>query len=186
MADFEDSTTPTWENRPRRPAQPSSTPSAAPSPITDPTTRQGLRPQREPRRPLRSLPAAGTSKSATSFIDGEPFCPAPSSTSPSTSSTTPKSCSPAAPALTSTSPKWSRDLEARLWNSIFTRAQELLGIPHGSIKRDRAHRNHPRHLRNGRDPLRTPRPLRRPQLRPLGLHLQLHQKARRRRNHASP
>ena len=38
-----------------------------------------------------------------------------------------------------------------------------------------AGRNHPRHLRDGRNPLRTAQPLRRPQCRPLGLHLLLHQ-----------
>jgi malate synthase len=31
-------------------------------------------------------------------------------------------------------PKMESHLEARLWNSIFVRAQELLGIPHGSIR----------------------------------------------------
>ena len=44
----------------------------------------------------------------------------------------------------------------------------------------RAHRNHSRQLRDGRDSLRTARPLRRPELRPLGLHLQLHQEIRQR------
>ena len=49
----------------------------------------------------------------------------------------------------------------------------------------RADRNHPGHLRDGRDPLRAARPLRRPELRPLGLHLQLHQEVRRRPDHAA-
>ena len=40
---------------------------------------------------------------------------------------------------------------------------------------DRADRDHPRRLRDGRDPLRAARALGRPELRPLGLHLQLHQ-----------
>ena len=41
-----------------------------------------------------------------------------------------------------------------------------------------ADRDHPRRLRDGRDPLRAARPLGGPELRPLGLHLQLHQEAR--------
>ncbi len=45
--------------------------------------------------------------------------------------------------------------------------------------RDRADRDDPRRLRDGRDPLGAARPLGRAQLRPLGLHLQLHQEIRR-------
>ncbi len=40
---------------------------------------------------------------------------------------------------------------------------------------DGADRDDPRGVRDGRDPVRAARPHRRPQLRPLGLHLQLHQ-----------
>ena len=40
-----------------------------------------------------------------------------------------------------------------------------------------AHRDAPRRVRDGRDPLRAARALGRPQLRALGLHLQLHQEA---------
>ena len=43
---------------------------------------------------------------------------------------------------------------------------------------DRADRDDPRRVRDGRDPLRAARPLGRPQRRPLGLHLQRDQEAR--------
>jgi malate synthase len=72
-------------------------------------------------------------------------------------------------------PKLESHLEARLWNDVFVRAQERLGDARRHHQGDGAHRDHHRGLRDGRDPVRTPRPQRRPQLRPLGLHLQLHQ-----------
>ena len=45
----------------------------------------------------------------------------------------------------------------------------------GQRPRDRPHRDDPGRVRDGGDPLRAARPLGRPQLRALGLHLQLHQ-----------
>ena len=56
------------------------------------------------------------------------------STSASTSSTTPASCSPAAPGPYFYLPKLESHLEARLWNDVFVHAQEALGIPHGTIR----------------------------------------------------
>ena len=53
-----------------------------------------------------------------------------------------------------------------------------LGVPHGTIKATVLIETLPRRVRDGRDPLRAARPHRRPQLRPLGLHLLLHQAAR--------
>ena len=72
-------------------------------------------------------------------------------------------------------PKMESHLEARLWNDIFLRAQKQLGIPARHHQGHGAHRDHPRQLRDGRDSLRAARALRGPELRPLGLHLQLHQ-----------
>ena len=69
-------------------------------------------------------------------------------------------------------------LEARLWNDVFVRAQETLGVPRRHDPRDRADRDDPRRVRDGRDPLRAARALGGPQLRALGLHLQLHQEVR--------
>ena len=68
-------------------------------------------------------------------------------------------------------PKLESHLEARLWNDIFVMAQDELGMPQRHDQGDRADRDHPRRLRDGRDPLRAARALGRPQLRPLGLHL---------------
>ena len=60
--------------------------------------------------------------------------PPASSTSASTSSTTPRSCDAAAPAPTSTCRSWRATLEAALWNQVFNLAQDLLGIPRGTIR----------------------------------------------------
>ena len=72
-------------------------------------------------------------------------------------------------------PKLEGHLEARLWNDVFCVAQDALGIPRGIDQGDRARRDHPRRVRDGRDPVRAPRALGRAQRRPLGLHLQRHQ-----------
>ena len=72
-------------------------------------------------------------------------------------------------------PKLESHLEARLWNDVFLFAQERLGMPEGHDQGDRADRDHPRGVRDGRDPVRAARALGRAQLRPLGLHLQHHQ-----------
>ena len=61
-------------------------------------------------------------------------------------------------------------LERRLRDDA-ERARPAAGHDQG----DGADRDHPRRVRDGRDPLRAARALRRPQRRALGLHLQLHQ-----------
>ena len=83
-------------------------------------------------------------------------------------------------------PKMESHLEARLWNDVFVHAQEALGHPQGTIKATVLIETLPGGLRDGRDPLRAARPHGRPQLRPLGLHLLLHQAARRARPTPSP
>ena len=40
-------------------------------------------------------------------------------------------------------PKMESHLEARLWNDVFIRAQKEIGLPQGTIRGDRADRNHP-------------------------------------------
>ena len=77
-------------------------------------------------------------------------------------------------------PKMESHLEARLWNDVFAFAEETLGLARGHVQGDGADRDPARRLRDGRDPLRTARPHRRAQLRPLGLYLLLHQAAGRR------
>ena len=72
-------------------------------------------------------------------------------------------------------PKMESHLEARLWNDIFVMAQDELGVPHGHDQGHGADRDAARGVRDGRDPVRAARPLGGPQLRPLGLHLLLHQ-----------
>ena len=72
-------------------------------------------------------------------------------------------------------PKMESHLEARLWNDVFLarpgRARHAARHHQG----DGADRDDPRGLRDGRDPVRAARALRGAELRPLGLHLQLHQ-----------
>ena len=72
-------------------------------------------------------------------------------------------------------PKLESHLEARLWNDDLRDDAERARPAAGHDQGDGADRDHPRRLRDGRDPLRAARPLGRPQRRPLGLHLQLHQ-----------
>ena len=54
-------------------------------------------------------------------------------------------------------PKMESHLEARLWNDVFILAQDELGIPRGHDQGHGADRDHPRRLRDGRDPLRAAR-----------------------------
>ena len=72
-------------------------------------------------------------------------------------------------------PKMESHLEARLWNDVLRRRPRASGHAAGNHQGHGAHRDHSRRLRDGRDPLRTARAFGRPELRPLGLHLQLHQ-----------
>ena len=72
-------------------------------------------------------------------------------------------------------PKMESHLEARLWNEIFVADAERARPAAGHDQGDGADRDHPRRVRDGRDPLRAARAQRRPERRPLGLHLQLHQ-----------
>ena len=78
-------------------------------------------------------------------------------------------------------PKLESHLEARLWNDVFRFAEEQLGLAARHDQGHRPHRDDPRRLRDGRDPLGAARALRRPQRGPLGLHLQLHQEVPRAR-----
>ena len=78
-------------------------------------------------------------------------------------------------------PKMESHLEARLWNDVFTFAEDELGIPHGHHPRHGADRDHPGGLRDGGDPLRAARSRLRPERRTLGLPVQHHQVLPRRR-----
>ena len=82
-------------------------------------------------------------------------------------------------------PKMECHLEARLWNDVFVHAQEALGIPRGTIRATVLIETYPGRLRDGGDPLRAARALRRSQRRPLGLHVHRHQEVPRPRGGTS-
>ena len=100
-----------------------------------------------------------------------PRSPAACSTSASTSSTTPSACSTPARGRTSTCPRWSTTSRRGCGTTSSPSPRRPLGVPHGTIARDRADRDAARRVPDGRDPLRAARALLRPQRRPLGLHL---------------
>ena len=93
----------------------------------------------------------------------------------STSSTTPARCWRAAARPYFYLPKLESHLEARLWNDVFVLAAGRARVPARHDQRHGARSRHPGRVRDGRDPLRAARALRRPERRPLGLHLQHHQ-----------
>ena len=72
-------------------------------------------------------------------------------------------------------PKMESHLEARLWNDVFVARPGALGIPQGTIRATVLIETYPGRVRDGGDPLRAARPLRRAQRRPVGLHVQRHQ-----------
>ena len=75
-------------------------------------------------------------------------------------------------------PKLESRHEAALWSDVFAFAEARLRLERGTIKATVLIETLPGGVRDGRDPLRAQREYRRPQLRPLGLHLQLHQAPR--------
>ena len=180
MADFEDANSPTWDEHDRRPGQPRDAvrPHASTS-TSDDGKRLRARRRRaaDARRPAARLAPGRAPRRGRRRADVRPA----SSTSASTSSTTPARCSTRGSGPYFYLPKLESHLEARLWNDVFVFAQDALGIDRGHHPGDRADRDHPGRVRDGRDPLRAARPLRRPQRRPLGLHLQHHQEVPRHR-----
>ena len=103
------------------------------------------------------------------------------STSGCTSSTTPPSCSARGSGPYFYLPKMESHLEARLWNDVFTHAQERARHPARHHPGHRADRDDPGRVRDGRDPLRAARPRVRAQRGALGLPVQRHQVLPRRR-----
>ena len=79
-------------------------------------------------------------------------------------------------------PKLESHLEARLWADAFALAEDELGLAARLDPLHGADRDDPRRVRDGRDPLRAARVRLRAQRRPLGLHLQRDQEARRGRS----
>ena len=68
-------------------------------------------------------------------------------------------------------PKLESHLEARLWNDVFIWTQSRLEIPARDHQGHGSHRERSRRLRDGRDPLRDKGTRSRPERRALGLHL---------------
>ena len=184
MADFEDANSPTWDNliegqlnlrdAVRRHDR-----------LRRARDRQEVRARTSRPRRCSCARAAGTCPRSTSSVDGEPVPGVARSTSASTSSTTRRSSLARGTGPYFYLPKMESHLEARLWNDVFVHAQDALGHPARDDQGHGAHRDAPRRVRDGRDPLRAARALGGPELRPLGLHLQLHQEAARTTRRAS-
>ena len=177
MADFEDANSPDLGERHRRPDQPERRRPRARSRSTT-RRRQAVPPERA--RPRRSscARAAGTCRRSTCSSTAS-RSPARSSTSASSSSTTHEALARArhGPVLLPAEdgePPRGAPLERRLRRTPRRRSAS----PRGHDQGDGADRDDPGGVRDGRDPLRAARALGGPQLRPLGLHLQLHQEAR--------
>ena len=175
MADLEDALSPTWANvvggqvdRPRRRPPRRST--------FDEPRGQGLPAGRAngdaPRPAARLAPRA----SATCSSTAQPVSAQPVRRRPATSSTTrPSALDARLRARTSTCPSSRATSRRASGTTSSSMPRTPLGIPRGIDPGDRAHRDDPGRLRDGRDPLRAARARRRAQRRPLGLHLQHHQ-----------
>ena len=160
LADFEDANTPHLGQRRRRPAQPASTPSTGTIDFTSPE-RQGLR-----ARPTTSWPRIVVRPRGWHLpekhllVDGEPMSGA-WSTSGSTSSTTPSGCSTAGsgPVLLP-----AEDGEPPRGAAVERRLRPRAGRARHPARHhpgDGADRDDPGRVRDGGDPLRAARPLRR-------------------------
>ncbi len=108
-------------------------------------------------------------------VDGQADGRARCSTSASTPSTTPRPPSPQGSGPYFYLPKLESHLEARLWNDVFVRAQQALGLPVGTIKATVLIETLPAAFEMDEILYELTRPHRRAQLRPLGLHLLVHQ-----------
>ena len=173
MADFEDSNSPTWQNNLEGQINLRDAVRGAIS-YTSPEGKQ-YRLNQKHRHCSWCARAAGTWSRSMFCVDGKPISASLFDFGLYFFHNASQADRPTAPARTSTCRSLKSHLEARLWNDVFLFAQDALGVPSGHHPRHRADRDDPRRLRDGRDSVRTARPLRRTELRPLGLHLQLHQ-----------
>ena len=132
MADFEDSTSPTWDNLVAGPAQPARRGAPAPSASTDPDTASTTRSTETIATLMRA--AARLAPAEKHFlVDGAPV--------PGALFDFGLYFFHNARALMERGtgpyfylPKLESHLEARLWNDVFLHAQRQLGIPRGTIK----------------------------------------------------
>ena len=173
MADFEDSTTPTWANlllgqqnladAIRRLID-----------FEDPQSGKSYR-LAERTAVLLVRPRGWHLSEKHVIVDGEPMS-ARCSTSGSTSSTTARSSWSAAAAPISICRRW-RAIRRPGSGTTCSCTRRSARHPGRLDQGHGADRDHPRHLRARRDPLRAARSHGGPELRPLGLYLQLHQEA---------
>ena len=173
MADFEDSNTPTWENCIAGPDQPARRGACAPSRSRTRTARSTSSARRLATllvRPARLAPAReALARSMASRCSGGIFDFALYFFHNAKPNDRAGQRPVLLPAQAGEPPRGA-PLERHLRDDA-GRARHPAGHDQG----DGADRDDPRRVRDGRDPVRAARPLRRPQLRPLGLHLQLHQ-----------
>ena len=137
---------------------------------------RGPRVPAERRRSRRcsSARAAGTWSRRTCWPTASPSRRA-SSTSRCSRSTARASRSSAASTPAFYLPKLENADEAALWNDVFVLRAGGARHPARHVPRDGPDRDDHRGVRDGRDPVRAARALRRPERRALGLHLQRHQ-----------
>ena len=83
-------------------------------------------------------------------------------------------------------PKLESHLEARLWNDVFSDAERALGLPHGTIKATVLIETLPAAFEMDEILYELRDHIVGPQLRPLGLHLLVHQEARARTRPSCP
>ena len=177
MADFEDSNAPTWDNLRRRASSTCATRCAATITLRRARDAASATRSTETTATLIVRPRGWHLPEQHVRVDGEPMPGVALRLRALLLPQRAASCSRAAPARTSTCRRWRATSRRGSGTTSSSRAQDALGIPRGHDQGDGADRDAPRRVRDGRDPLRAARALGGPQLRPLGLHLQLHQEA---------
>ncbi len=173
MADFEDSNSPTWENNIEGQIN-----------LRDAVSRdhrlhepggQAVQLAERTIADAAGPPARLASGGEAPVSSTASRSPARCSISACSSSTTPRSCSSQGQRAVLLS---AEDGEPSRSAAVERRVQFRAGRLSAPARHDPRHgadRNHPRRVRDGRDPLRAARPLGRAELRALGLHFQLHQ-----------
>ena len=177
MADFEDANSPTWDNLVDGQINLGD---AVRRTITLHGARDGqdVRAQREDRDAASCARAAGTSSSSTSRSTAQPMPGALFDFGLFFFHNAQGAARARHRARTSTCRRWRATSRRASGTTSSSARRSALGVPRGTIKATVPHRDAARRVRDGRDPLRAARALGGPQLRPLGLHLQLHQEAR--------
>ena len=161
MADFEDANSPTWRNNLDGPG--ATCIDAVERTIELDTGEKSYRLNDDPARRCSCGRAAGTSPRSTCSSTATPVSGEPLRLRPLLLPQRAGACSTRAAGPYFYLPKLESHLEARLWNDVFVFAQEELGAARRHDQGDRADRDDPGRVRDGRDPLRAARALGRPQ-----------------------